>query len=355
MRPLAQVIAQPTKTKPLDAIDREIINILAYNSRTPLSQIAKWLDTSTEVIHYRYQRLRDENIITDTFVVFDPKLLGIHRYSIYLQFHSLSAEKMQKIIQSFLENPSVCWIIETSGKWELVLMVETLSEDEFNRVKENILSPIDEFVNDHMVSIVTNFIHQSPRYIGGMKKKEEYTSVVHFPYEEEFHSTENTPVNVDAKDIQVIKLLHEDARIPLTELGEKVNLSRDAVDYRIKKMIKMKVIKSFILRLNYHALNFQYTTIMLKLHGVSSQRKKEFFDYLMADERFYALMEQIGSWDLSVMMFFAHPKDQREFLIDIKEKFSDVIHTHESSLQFNQYYFTYLAESVYQQLITKSL
>ena len=353
-RKIAEVLAQEQKKElKLDKKDREIINVLTLNSRTPLSQIAKLLNTSTEVINYHYNNLRKNLIITDVFAVVDPKILGIHRYVIYLQFHALSQEKMKVIIDDFLKNKYVNWVIETGGKWELILMIETLYEEKYDTIMESIISPIKEFLNDHMVASVKNFVHKSPRYIRDLKKKNYYAGKIRFPYDKELNSKKKEQYKMDEKDILLLKNLHEDSRLSLTELGKRLKLSRDTVDYRIKKMIKAGIITGFILRLNYHLLNYQYTTIMLKLRTISQKRKQEFLNYIYDDERFYALMEQIGTWDLSLMMFFINAKDLRDFLISIKEKFSDVIHSHESVIHFGQYYYTYLCDGVVEELLEK--
>ncbi|MBS3144748.1 Lrp/AsnC family transcriptional regulator [Candidatus Woesearchaeota archaeon] len=354
MRKPAEVRALEHKPEiVLDNKDREIINILTINSRTPLSQIAKFLKTSTEVVTYRYNNLRKQNIITDVFTVLDPKVLGIHRYAIYLQFHALSQEKMQQIIHDLLQHPPINWVIETGGKWELILMFSTLYEDKYDSLLESIITPLKEYINDSMVTIVKNFVHTSQRYIRDLKRKEVYTKSIRFPYDKELTSKKQEQYQIDEKDVILLKELHEDSRISLTDLGKKLNISYDTVDYRIKKMIGAGIIKGFILRLNYHLLNFQYTSILIKLRTVSQKRKQEFLQFLYADERFYALMDQIGIWDLSLMMFFVNAKDLRDFLMLIKEKFNDVLHAYESVIHFDQYYYTHLCDGVVEELLAK--
>ena len=329
--------------------DKEIINILTYNSRTPLSQIAKYLKTSTEVISYHYNNLKRKNIITDVFTIIDPKLLGIHRYCVYLQLHALSQEKMKQIIQEFLKNEHINWVIETGGKWEIIIMFETIHEEKYEEILESILAPNRLYLNDYMIVTVKDFVQKSPRYIKNLKKEEVYSQKIRFPYAKEF-SMKKEPSQLDEKDILLLKLLHEDSRLSLTELGESLGLSKDAIDYRIKNLISTGIIKKFIIRLNYHLLNFQYTTIMLKLASISPYQKKEFLQYIYRDERFYALMDQIGTWDLSLMMFFENPKDQRNFIMELKDKFSEIIQSHESVIHFDQYYFTHLSDGVIKEL-----
>ncbi|MDP2750679.1 MAG: Lrp/AsnC family transcriptional regulator [Nanoarchaeota archaeon] len=352
--PAAVIAPEKEVHAELSKKDREIINILTMNSRTPLSQIAKYLKTSAEVINYHYNGLRKRNIITDAFTFIDPKVLGIQRYCVYLQFHALSQERMKNIIEDFLSNKHVNWVIETGGKWEFILMFETLNQNKYDEILDSITSPIKDYLNDYSVVTVKSFIHKSQRYIKGLKSEEEYRNRIKFPYDKELKSKKAVPAEIDEKDIWLLKLIHEDSRLTLTDLGEKLNLSRHSVDYRIKKLIAAGIIKSFLIRLNYHLLDFQYTTIMIKFRSISKNRMREFLNHIYADERFYALMEQIGMWDLSLMMFFSNPKDLRNFLISLKEKFSDVIHSYESVIHFDQHYYTQLCDGVIEELIEKS-
>ena len=93
---------------------------------------------------------------------------------------------------------------------------------------------------------------------------------------------------------------------------------------------------------------------MIKFRNISHKRKEDFLTYLYNDERFYSLIEQIGTWDLSLMMFFTNAKDLRDFLISIKEKFWDVIHSHDSVVHFDQYYYTQLCDGLMDELLAEA-
>jgi DNA-binding Lrp family transcriptional regulator len=350
-RRLAEVIATDRKKVSLKSRDLEILKILSFNSRTTLSQIADYLKTSDEVVLYHYKKLKKDGILLDDFTAIDPKILGVNRYTLYLQFKTISREKMSHLVKDFLDNKFINWVIETGGKWEVILMFETLHEEKYDSILESILSPIKDFINDYTIAQVTNFVHTTPKYFQGPDSKE-LKHRINFPYDKEFLG-KKIAYSPDDKDIMILKLLLSDSRIGLTDLGKKVGLSKDAVNYRIKKLISYGIIKSFLIRLNYHLLNYQYNSIMIKFRGISEKRKKEFFSYLYSDNRFWALMEQIGPWDVSLMMFFENPKSLRDFMIDLKEHFSDVIHSYESVLHFDQYFYTYLCDGVYEELLEK--
>ncbi len=354
-RRAGEVIAQEGATSPypLDETDRAIINLLSINSRLPLALIARTIGRSTEVVNYHYTQLRKHNVITDTFAVIDPRLLGIKRYTIYLQFHALAPDKMHSIVSRFLANKHLCWLIESGGKWELLLMIETLHEERLDELLETVMFPIRKYLNDYTVGLVRNFIHRGPRYVQLEHDRNLLKEEAKFPYFEELHAPKTILRELDARDIRLLKALHDDARVSLSELGTLVGLSPDAVNYRVKQLIRGAFIKGFIIRLNYHLLGFQYTSILVKLRNVSRKRRDEFLSHVYSNERFYSTVEQIGEWDISFLMYFISAKDLRDFLMAMKERFSDVIHSYETALHFDQHYFTYLCSGVIEELLVK--
>ncbi len=347
-----EVIAlQSKQAVRLDTRDAAIMNILALNSRTPLSQIAGFLRLSTENVRYRYERLRSSNIITDAFAVIKPRALGIHQYVVYVQLKAISQERLRQLIQRVLKHKHVNWVIETGGKWEVVFMIETLHEEKFSSILHEILSPSGQYISDSLVTVITAFEHAPPRYVPGFKAQEEYKNKIQFPYARQFQAPHQT-MYLDKADILIAQLLHQNARMSLVDIAKKVGLSADSVHNRIKKLVSAGVVSMFILRLNYHLLGMQYNSIMIKFTTVN--RRKEFFAYVKEDVRFFGLLEQLGPWDVSLMMFFASPSELRNFLLDIKEKFSDLISSYETVLLFNQYHFTYLCDGVVEELLEQA-
>src|SRR5215210_4830513 len=60
--------------------------------------------------------------------------------------------------------------------------------------------------------------------------------------------TENTTnsITLDAKDLSILKLLQENARITVKEISEKIHLSTTPVHERIKRMELSGVIKQYV-------------------------------------------------------------------------------------------------------------
>lgn len=68
-------------------------------------------------------------------------------------------------------------------------------------------------------------------------------------------------IEVDEFDLKILRAIQKDARIPQSELGEKVSLSTAAINRRLKKLKANGVIKQYTALLNQEALGFGLTII----------------------------------------------------------------------------------------------
>jgi Lrp/AsnC family transcriptional regulator, leucine-responsive regulatory protein len=62
------------------------------------------------------------------------------------------------------------------------------------------------------------------------------------------------PVNLDKKDLAILKLLQENARITIKEISAKIHLSTTPVYERIKRMEESGVIKQYATLLNHEKI-----------------------------------------------------------------------------------------------------
>ena len=90
--------------------------------------------------------------------------------------------------------------------------------------------------------------------------------------------TENTTnsITLDSKDLAILKLLQENARITVKEISEKVHLSTTPVHERIKRMEESGVIKQYVTLVDAEKVKKGLTVICyvsLKQHSKSAGTK----------------------------------------------------------------------------------
>ncbi len=343
MEPARVIVPEIREERKLDIKDRKIIEVLSRNSRTPITRIAKILSYSKEVVKYRIDKLVKDNVITDFFAVIDSSKLGYNKFNIYLEFYTLSKEDEGAIIDYLMEHPNVSWVITTSGKWDFMIQIYTKTITELDLILMSISSKFVNLLKEYELYVITQFHHIRPKFIS---EKVELENVRNLPYASELTSKSQEEVNIDKQDVKILKLLEQDSRMHVLDIGRELNLSKEVVQYRIKKLIKQKIITDFTLRINWGLLGYQYYSVLLKLKDIDEKKRRKMIDYLKTRKEVIAVFVQIGHWNLCVQSIVKNAIELKKLISEIKELFKDIIEDNESVLYFNQYRFTYLPKSI---------
>ena len=84
----------------------------------------------------------------------------------------------------------------------------------------------------------------------------------------------------DKIDKKLISYLYHNYREPLTKIAKALNISRDQVEYRLKKYEQQGLIKKYATIFNYKLLGYnEFIIILLKLNASKEQKqtiRKEF-------------------------------------------------------------------------------
>lgn len=107
-----------TKEYYIDETDRQIVRMLANNSRRSFSNVAKELGISTHTVIQRYKKLRKGNVLTRSAVSVDLNKLGYKAVNIsFLKLRT--GIKISEIRQQLLQIPNTVLLIEHTGVYDL--------------------------------------------------------------------------------------------------------------------------------------------------------------------------------------------------------------------------------------------
>ncbi|MBU1321620.1 MAG: Lrp/AsnC family transcriptional regulator, partial [Nanoarchaeota archaeon] len=106
-------------------------------------------------------------------------------------------------------------------------------------------------------------------------------------------------------------------------IGKKVRLSKQVVNYRIKRLLNNKIIISFFPHINVSKLGYATHKIYIQLRSVTKDKEKEIWDFLVSQSNILWVISCSGKWDL---IFGTGSNDIEDFdsiLTDFMNKFSD--------------------------------
>ncbi|MBS3057620.1 MAG: winged helix-turn-helix transcriptional regulator, partial [Candidatus Diapherotrites archaeon] len=90
---------------------------------------------------------------------------------------------------------------------------------------------------------------------------------------------------MDLKDWKILLELDLDSRQSLQSIGKKVGLSKEVVNYRIKKLLEEGIITNFFTRIDSSKIGVLAFRTFLRLYNLTPDKERDLIDYILANEK----------------------------------------------------------------------
>jgi len=119
-------------------------------------------------------------------------------------------------------------------------------------------------------------------------------------------------VSIDVKDRKILYQLDLNCRQSNTQIGKKVGLSKQVVDYRIKRMENEGIIRNYYTVVDSYKLGYIFYRFYIKFQYVSLDIKKRIIHHLVNYQKISTVVTGRGLFDLMAVFWV---KDLNEFYI----------------------------------------
>jgi DNA-binding Lrp family transcriptional regulator len=312
----------------LDVKDKRILMLLAENSRMPLTQIAKKVKLSRDAINYRIKRMEEKGVIIKFFPSLNYAKLGYYLFHVFVLMDELDTKEQDKLINHLVIHSHVESVLEYNDRWDLEIVFIAKDLLEFDSIILGITEKFSHVVIEKdKVEIIKRYKSQ---YIPPLIEK------IKQPFEK-VPEMRLDKVHIDKKDLKLLRLLSGNARASTYELGKNLGMSPDTVTYRMKKLIKERVIRKFTLLINYSLLNYNWYTYTVELKVFSRKNEQRFEEFLRQHPHIVRAAKTIGGWDLLMYIIADHPTRYHQVIKSIKRDFSDVIKNYEAWIAYKEH------------------
>ena len=130
---------------------------------------------------------------------------------------------------------------------------------------------------------------------------------------------------ITEKDVLILRRLLEDGRASSASISKEIDLGREIVNYRIKRLIKENLIVKFVPKINEKALNYQEYIIFLKLNLEDEMSKDKFIKENIGNKYLVWVIKSNEGWDLIVRLYAQSVEEFKLKLSEILERFSSVL------------------------------
>jgi len=136
-------------------------------------------------------------------------------------------------------------------------------------------------------------------------------------------------IKLDLKDIKILSFLAVNSRTPLSEISKKVELSREAVDYRIKNYEKRGLVQGYRTIVDISKFGYYNYHLFLNLNSPSSKIEKNIFEKLKKYPFVRAIINFGGRFDLEIAFVSKNLQDLDKIINDILNSCGNYVRDYE--------------------------
>tara|TARA_B100001971_G_C18193260_1_gene539926 strand:- start:505 stop:1464 length:960 start_codon:yes stop_codon:yes gene_type:complete len=122
-------------------------------------------------------------------------------------------------------------------------------------------------------------------------------------------------MNLKESDIRLLNYLYHNNREPSTKIAKATKLTRDQVEYRLKKYQSEEIIKQFFAIFNYEKLGYNLSVgLLLK---IKPNKIKEFSNSLKENKNCLSKGKVLGDYDFYLDLIFKNEKELNGFISNL--------------------------------------
>ena len=299
----------------IDLKDRKILYQLDINSRQSLSQIGKKVGLPKNVVAYRINKLQEKGVINNFYTVIDSFKLGYMSFRIYLTYQYTTPEIQKEIVEYFKNNKDTWWFGSFEGRFDLAVIMWVRDLNEFYSFWKETLKRYRYYFQEQVFSLYVQIYLYRYSYL-----LEQFNPTDREKYE---ITGGGRKVKYDDLDLSILKLISEQARMPVTEIAIKLNTTPTVVNYRINKLIKADVIQGFRVNLDISKLGFKWFKVDIDLRDY--RQRDKIISFMKSNPYLIIVDESAGVTDLEFEFHLKSLNQLHQIMEEINIKFPNVV------------------------------
>ncbi|MBI5397908.1 Lrp/AsnC family transcriptional regulator [Candidatus Woesearchaeota archaeon] len=144
---------------------------------------------------------------------------------------------------------------------------------------------------------------------------------------------------LDVKDKKILFELDFNARQSNTKIAKKVGLSKEVVNYRIKRLEKLGIITNYYSVINIAKLGFMFCRLFIRFQNVDPKKEQEIIEWAKKHKSIGWIIRTQGPWDIVFIIWAKHINEFRDVTEEICFKYSQFFQSKQVSIATSIYHF----------------
>lgn len=317
----------------LDMKDKRILEQLELDVRQSNRQLSKKVGLSKDAIAYRIKRLEKLEIISNYYSVLNIAKLGLMQFKIFIAFQNTNSKIEQEIIDYLVKNESVGWVVSCDGYYNLMAVAWVKSPIEFDEFFIKFLNKYSQYCKQREIVIIPQEYAFRNSYLYNTQKTLPFSLYGGEP-----------KLELDKKDVLIVKALANNSREPLIKIASKVNLTSEGVVHRMKKLQEKDILLAYRPRLNVSLLGYSFYNLLFRLKKTNNLSK--IYEYFKLNPNVLYLSKYLGAYDLGIDIEVKDQNELRNILSNFKDNFKEDIESYNSVLVHKEHKLSYFPDRI---------
>lgn len=145
----------------LDALDEQILKMIACNARIPFLEVARVCNVSGAAIHQRIQKLVNQGVIKGSEFVLDPERIGYETCA-YVGLFLKDPGLFDEVTRALLDIPEVVECHFTTGSYDMFLKIYARNNHHLLSIIHDKLQPLGLSRSETIISFHEAIKRQMP-------------------------------------------------------------------------------------------------------------------------------------------------------------------------------------------------
>lgn len=317
----------------LDVKDKKILFELDMDARMPLSILAKRVGLSREVVFYRIKQLEKKGIIEGYYTAIDITKLGYIYCRLFLKYRMMRQEDENQLLKYCQKTKNIRWVALGEGRWDITIVIIAKDLYEIEKTYDDLTSLFGRFFQNPYTTIAFRIHHFKHNYLYDTSD------------ETDLILGENKLVKFDNLDTLLLNELSNNARLTINDLAKELKITPKTVSYRLKNLLKNKIILGFRTKLNTRLLGYDHYKVFLTLQNFNAQNEKTLYTYLLLHPGVIYITKPMGMHNLEFEIMVTGTNALHEFIREFKVKFADIIVDYDTMLNYAEPLLQYIPKA----------
>lgn len=298
----------------LNMKDYRILNIFDDDPNVSLSKLAKKIRMSIQATDYRVNRLLKQKTIYSFFTLIDLGKLGYTLFRVHIKLKNANEDLLKEFSKNLFEDYPTFWVAFVSGSFDIIIDIWSKNANEFEKLFSKILDKHKYLIYSYEINPILELDIYAYGYF--LKETGNREKVVLF--------RNDSIEKIDDKDRKILQTMKGDSRLAYEVIGKKVDLTRNAVKYRIKNLENKKIIAGYKMMVDFKHFDRLTYKIFIKYDNSKINQEKLLLEYLKKIPGILSTTKHLGRWNLDIEIEPRNAKELQSFIMMLRSKFSIV-------------------------------